>query len=293
MQRINTETETNTKTKTKTGTNTDIAGNKVSHLCKRIIPCLDVAAGRTVKGVNFTGLRDVGDPIELAMRYEEEGADELVFLDITATVENRDTLLHTVEKVADCLRIPFTVGGGIRTIENADLLLKNGADKVSVNSAAVSDPSLIAAIADKYGSQCCVLAIDARRVRTEENEEAEFLSISPWQVLVNGGRKPLAIDALAWAKEAVKLGAGEILLTSFDRDGTQIGFDLPMVEVFAKELSVPVIASGGAGSPECFVDVFKEAGADAALAASILHDDKYKIQTIKETLRQNNIEVRL
>ncbi|MCB9469994.1 MAG: imidazole glycerol phosphate synthase subunit HisF [Candidatus Obscuribacterales bacterium] len=269
------------------------AETKVSHLCKRIIPCLDVAAGRTVKGVNFTGLRDVGDPIELAMRYEEEGADELVFLDITATVENRDTLLHTVEKVADCLRIPFTVGGGIKSIENADLLLKNGADKVSVNSAAVSDPSLIAAIADKYGSQCCVLAIDARRVKTEENEEAEFLSISPWQVLVNGGRKPLAIDALAWAKEAVKLGAGEILLTSFDRDGTQIGFDLPMVEVFAKELSVPVIASGGAGSPECFVDVFKEAGADAALAASILHDDKYKIQTIKETLRQNNIEVRL
>ena len=222
MQRIRTKTEIETEKEKETKESMKSAETKVSHLCKRIIPCLDVAAGRTVKGVNFTGLRDVGDPIELAMRYEEEGADELVFLDITATVENRDTLLHTVEKVADCLRIPFTVGGGIRTIENADLLLKNGADKVSVNSAAVSDPSLIAAIADKYGSQCCVLAIDARRVKTEENEEAEFLSISPWQVLVNGGRKPLAIDALAWAKEAVKLGAGEILLTSFEKSRLEL-----------------------------------------------------------------------
>ncbi len=265
----------------------------LSKLCKRLIPCLDVANGRTVKGVNFQGLRDVGDPVELAIRYEEEGADELVFLDITATVENRGTLLKTVEAVAERLRIPFTVGGGIKCLADADILLANGADKVSINSAAVATPELVTQIANKYGSQCCVVAIDARSDKRENEQEQLNGDSRTWHVLVHGGRKQIDLDAYTWGKEVVERGAGEILLTSWDRDGTQEGFDLPMVSKFAKTLSVPVIASGGAAGADCFTEVFLEAEADAALAASIFHDGHCTVNEIKTKLKENNVEVRL
>jgi cyclase len=252
-------------------------------LCKRIIPCLDVDHGRTVKGVNFQGLRDVGDPATLAEAYREQGADELVFLDVSATVEGRETMVEVVTQVADVLTIPFTVGGGITTLDRVRRLLAAGADKVSVNSGAVHRPALVDEIASACGSQCCVLAVDAKRKRDADG----------WEVLTHGGRKPTGLDALAWAREAVNRGAGEILLTSWDRDGTLAGFDLELTAAFSTGLPVPVIASGGAGGPGCFVDVFTEGRADAALAASIFHDGTWTVRALKEILKSRGIEVRL
>jgi len=239
--------------------------------------------GRTVKGINFQGLRDVGDPVELAMAYQQQGADELVFLDIRATVEGRRTLVDVVGRVAENLMIPFTVGGGVRSLGHVGELLACGADKVSVNSAAVARPGLIREIAMQYGSQCCVLAIDARRKTVG----------SGWEVLTHGGRRATGLDALAWAQEAVKQGAGEILLTSWDRDGTRDGFDLALTSAFSRALPVPVIASGGAGGASCFADVFLFGKADAALAASILHLGLWTVENLKRELRRRNIEVRL
>jgi cyclase len=250
-------------------------------LCKRIIPCLDVSGGRTVKGVSFQNLRDVGDPVELAQEYENQGADEITFLDISATVDQRQTLLDVVQRVASCLSIPFTVGGGVRTIDDALKLLSKGADKVTVNSAAVQTPNLIDEIARRCGSQCCVVAIDARRQGN-----------GGWEVLIKGGREQTGKDAFAWAKECVERGAGEILLTSWDRDGSLAGFDLDLVRTFAQNLSVPVIASGGAKDPQSFVDVFLQADADAALAASIFHDGTYTIKQVKAELQQAGVSVR-
>lgn len=252
-------------------------------LCKRIIPCLDVANGMTVKGVKFTNLRTIGDPVELGLVYEEQGADELTFLDISASAEERATVVELVERVADNLSIPFTVGGGITTAADAKKLLSSGADKVSINTAAVQRPELIGEIASAWGSQCCVVAIDARAAA----------SPGTWEVLIKGGRVATGRDAFQWAQECVERGAGEILLTSWDRDGTLSGFDLEMVRTFARNLPVPVIASGGARDPESFVDVFKEASADAALAASIFHDGTYTIAQVKERLRAAGVPARL
>ncbi|MBS1997879.1 MAG: imidazole glycerol phosphate synthase subunit HisF [Cyanobacteria bacterium SZAS LIN-2] len=253
-----------------------------SGLCKRIIPCLDVSGGRTVKGLKFQNLRDVGDPVELGIAYQEQGADELMFLDISATHEERATVFDLVKNVALHLSIPFTVGGGISSLDDVRKLLDCGADKVSINSAAVKRPELVGEIASHCGSQCCVVAIDAK-----------MLTPGKWQVMVRGGREATGIDALAWAKECYERGAGEILLTSFDADGTQAGFDLPMVDAFANALPIPVIASGGARDPQSFVDVFNLAAADAALAASIFHDNLYTISDVKNTLSQAGIQVRI
>ena len=250
-------------------------------LCKRIIPCLDVSAGRTVKGIRFQKLRDVGDPVEQALAYQEQGADELVFLDISATNEGREALLHVVEAVALRLMMPFTVGGGVSSLERATRLLESGADKVAVNTAAVERPELIDEIASRYGSQCCILAVDARRKG------------GSWEVLTHGGRRSSGRDALEWAKEATSRGAGEILLTSWDRDGTLSGFDLELTRLFSLKLPVPVIASGGAANPGHFLEVFRDAEADAALAASIFHDGTFTVREIKEELRRNEIVVRL
>ncbi|HPQ80825.1 MAG TPA: imidazole glycerol phosphate synthase subunit HisF [bacterium] len=250
-------------------------------LCKRIIPCLDVAEGRTVKGIRFQELRDVGDPVEQACAYQSQGADELVFLDISATNEGREAMLNAVEAVAARLMMPFTVGGGVSSVERASRLLERGADKVAVNTAAVERPELIDEIASCNGSQCCILAIDARRKG------------SSWEVLTHGGRRSSGRDAFEWAKEAVSRGAGEILLTSWDRDGTLSGFDLNLTRIFSTGLPVPVIASGGAAGPEHFLKVFKEARADAALAASIFHDGRFTVREIKEELKRNGVEVRL
>ncbi|MEB3287016.1 MAG: imidazole glycerol phosphate synthase subunit HisF [Vampirovibrionales bacterium] len=272
-------------------------------LCRRIIPCLDVADGRTVKGVQFTGLRDVGDPVELACRYQEQGADELMFLDITATHENRGTLVSMVEKVAERLMIPFSVGGGVRVLEDARRLLEAGADKVSINSAAVARPELIREIAEAYGSQCCVLAIDAKRKEimadakrkeiTTDAKRKPNVDKPEWDVLTRGGRNATGMDALEWAKQAVALGAGEILLTSWDKDGTRSGFDLELTKAFATGLPVPVIASGGAKGPDSFVDVFQKAYADAALAASIFHDGEWTVDALKKELSTHGVTVRL
>ena len=251
-------------------------------LCKRIIPCLDVAGGRTVKGTKFQNLRDVGDPVELGIEYQRQGADELMFLDISATREERSTVFDLVKKVAQHLSIPFTVGGGIASLDHVRRLLDSGADKVSVNSAAVSRPELVAEIARACGSQCCVVAIDAKK-----SGEGQ------WQVMVRGGSVATGIDAFTWAQECCQRGAGEILLTSFDADGTQEGFDLPMVQAFARALPIPVIASGGARDPHSFVDVFNLAQADAALAASIFHDNLFTISDVKNTLSQAGIQVRI
>lgn len=250
---------------------------------KRIIPCLDVDGGRTVKGVNFQDLHDMGDPVVLAEAYQEQGADELVLLDISATVEGREALLDTVEAVARWLSIPFTVGGGIDSLERVKRLLARGADKVSVNTAAMERPGLVEEIAASCGSQCCVLAVDARKGAVP----------CGYEVLIRGGRVPTGIDALAWAREATALGAGEILLTSWDRDGTRSGFDLDLTAAFARALPVPVIASGGAGGPQSFVEVFQQAGADAALAAGIFHDGRCTVGDVKEFLHAAGIEVRL
>ncbi len=246
----------------------------------RIIPCLDVDAGRVVKGVNFVDLVDAGDPVELAARYDAEGADELVFLDITASSDARDTTVEMAARVAEQVFIPFTIGGGIRSVEDARLLLRAGADKVSVNSAAVDRPELIREIADEFGTQCCVVAIDARRT------ELGF------EVFVHGGRIPTGIDALGWAKHAEELGAGEILLTSMDRDGTKQGFDIELTRSMTDSRTIPVIASGGVGTLEHLVEGVLAGGADAVLAASIFHFEEHTIAAAKQAMSDAGIDVR-
>jgi cyclase len=246
---------------------------------KRVIPCLDVDAGRVVKGTNFVDIRDAGDPVELAERYDAEGADELVFLDITATHEKRDTMVELARRTADNVFIPFTIGGGIRSVRDAQAVLDAGADKVSVNSAAVARPELISEMADVFGAQCVVLAIDAK----QDN--------GSWEVFVAGGRTPTGRDAVQWAREGVERGAGEILLTSMDRDGTQAGYDLELTRAIADAVDVPVIASGGVGSPEHMVDGFA-AGADAVLAASIFHYGQYSVGDVKARLAAAGVPVR-
>lgn len=250
-------------------------------LAKRIIPCLDVKDGRTVKGTNFVGLRDAGDPVDLAARYCAEGADELVLLDISATNERRNTLTALVSKVAAEINIPFTVGGGISTVEDIGVLLDSGADKVSINTAAVRDPQLISAAASNFGSQCVVLAIDAMNTDTG------------WKVFLNGGRVATELDAVEWAKRAVELGAGEILLTSMNADGTKDGFDIGITREISSSVGVPVIASGGAGRMDDFADVFSIGTADAALAASVFHYGEISIGDLKSFLTMRGIEVRI
>ena len=251
-------------------------------ITKRIIPCLDVKGGRVVKGTNFVGLRDAGDPVELAATYDLEGADELVFLDITASVEERKAMLDVINRTAGEVFMPLTVGGGISTVDDIRNALRAGADKTSVNSAAVKNPQLIAEGAKLFGSQCIVLAIDARRCG--ENK---------WEVYVHGGRTPTGIDAVEWAKQGVALGAGEILLTSMDADGTKNGYDIPLTKAVSEAVNVPVIASGGAGKLEDFYKVLAEGGADAVLAASVFHYKTFTIQQVKEYLRDRGIEVRI
>ena len=250
-------------------------------LAKRIIPCLDVKDGRVVKGVNFVGLRDAGDPVELAKHYNRQGADEIVFLDITATHEHRDTVAHVVEKTAREVFVPLTVGGGIRTLEDFQFLLRSGADKISVNSAAVKDKTLIERAAERFGSQCVVVAIDAKATAPGR-----------WEVVTHGGRQFTGIDAIEWAKEVQALGAGEILLTSMDADGTKAGFDLPLTKAVTDAVSIPVIASGGCGSLEHFAEVFQATDCDAALAASLFHFGELTVPQVKEYLRAQGIPVR-
>ena len=249
----------------------------------RLIPCLDVANGRVVKGINFVGLRDAGDPVELASRYSEAGADELVFLDIAATNEGRETLLEMVQRTAETITIPFTVGGGISSIDGVTAVLRAGADKVSLNSAAVRNPKLISEGAGQFGSQCIVLAIDARRNDQIANK---------WDVYVNGGRKKTNLDAVSWAKRVSELGAGEILLTSMDGDGTQNGYDLALTKAISESVSIPVIASGGAGRLNHIYEAFTEGMASAALLASLLHDGDLSVQEIKEYLIRKNLLIR-
>lgn len=249
---------------------------------KRIIPCLDVKAGRVVKGTNFVELKDAGDPVELAAVYEREKADELVFLDITASVEQRKSMLDVVNRTAGEVFMPLTVGGGISTVEDIRNALKAGADKTSVNSAAVNNPELIAQGAALFGSQCIVLAVDAKR-----------RGINQWEVYVHGGRTPTGLDAITWIKKAVSLGAGEILLTSMDADGTKAGYDIPLTRAVSEAVSVPVIASGGAGTLEHFYDVLTLGKADAVLAASVFHYKQFTIQQVKEYLAGKGVEVRL
>lgn len=250
-------------------------------LAKRIIPCLDVKDGRVVKGVNFVNIRDAGDPVELAKYYSDQGADEIVFLDITATSDARDTVAGVVERTAAQVFVPLTVGGGIRTLEDFQRLLRAGADKISVNSAAVADPTLISRAAERFGSQCVVLAVDARKCPD-----------GSYEVVVAGGRKPTGIDAIEWVKQGERLGAGEILLTSMDADGTKAGFDLPMTRAVTEAVGIPVIASGGCGSLEHFAQVFRETGCDAALAASLFHFGELTVPQVKDYLRTQQIPVR-
>ena len=249
----------------------------------RLIPCLDVANGRVVKGINFVGIRDAGDPVELACKYSEEGADELVFLDIAASNEGRATLIDLVRRTAEAVTIPFTVGGGIASLESIIELLRAGADKVSLNSSAVANPTLISKGADRFGSQCIVLAIDARRRNVAQ---------SGWDVYVKGGRENTGLDALDWAVKGTELGAGEILLTSMDGDGTQAGYDLELTRAIAEAVPVPVIASGGAGSKKDIADAFVEGKASAALLASLLHDGILTMREIKEYLISNSLFIR-
>ena len=248
---------------------------------KRIIPCLDVKNGRVVKGVNFVDLKDAGDPVAIAKAYDEAGADELVFLDITASSDNRATVADMVSRVADQVFIPFTVGGGIRTVEDFKAILREGADKISVNSAAINEPELISRAADKFGSQCVVLAIDARR-----REDGG------WNIFKNGGRVDMGIDAVEWAMRVEKLGAGEILLTSMDCDGTKAGYDIPLTRAIAQNVSIPVIASGGAGKMEHFKEALTDGMADAALAASLFHYKELEIGQVKEYLQKEGVAVR-
>ncbi len=255
-------------------------------LAKRIIPCLDVADGRVVKGVKFVDIRDAGDPVEVARRYDREGADEITFLDITATHDNRDTMVHVVEQVASEVFIPLTVGGGIRTLDDIRRMLNAGADKVGINSAAVFNPEFVREAAQRFGSQCIVVAIDAKKV-SQPHE------VDRWEIFTHGGRKATGIDAIGWAKKMVEYGAGEILLTSMDRDGTREGFDLPLTRTISEAVTVPVIASGGVGNLEHLAEGVINGKADAVLAASIFHFAEYTIQQAKEHLASRGIEMRL
>lgn len=248
---------------------------------KRIIPCLDVKDGRVVKGTNFVGLRDAGDPVELAARYDEERADELVFLDITASNEERNTMVQVAQDCASQVFIPFTVGGGIRSVEDMRRMLKAGADKTSLNTAAIKNPDLIREGAEKFGSQCVVLAVDARRTGEDK-----------WEVFINGGRTPTGLDCIEWVKKAVALGAGEILLTSMDADGTKDGYDIALTRAVSEAVNVPVIASGGAGKLEHFYDVLTFGKADAVLAASVFHYGQFTVRQVKDYLKSRGVEVR-
>ena len=253
-------------------------------LAKRIIPCLDVTNGRVVKGINFLELRDAGDPVEIAKRYDDQGADELTFLDITASSDNRGLILHIIEQVASQVFIPLTVGGGVREVEDVRRLLNAGADKVSINTTAVLNPQMVKDAAARFGSQCIVVAIDAKKV---DNQAFE------WEVFTHGGRKPTGLDAVKWAEYMVSLGAGELLVTSMDRDGTKIGFNNPLNRAISDAVQVPLIASGGVGNLQHLVDGVKLGGADAVLAASIFHYGEYTVQQAKEYMQKNGIEVRL
>jgi len=276
-------------------------------LCKRIIPCLDVKDGRVVKGINFIHLRDAGDPVENARVYDEQGADELTFLDITASSERRQIILDVVRRTAEEVFMPLTVGGGVRSLNDIRQLLKAGADKVSINTAAVQDPDLVREASEKFGSQCIVVAIDAKRrpaepglwVRADEvikagngNEFSELSRKLSWEVYIHGGRTPTRMDALEWARKAEKNGAGEILLTSMDRDGTKEGYDIPLTRVFSDALGIPIIASGGAGTLAHLREALVEGRADAVLAASIFHYRQNTVKEVKEFLRKNGIQVR-
>ena len=254
-------------------------------LAARVIPCLDVHAGRVVKGTNFVNLRDAGDPVQVASRYEAEGADELVFLDITASHEERDIILDVVRRTADCVFMPLTVGGGVRTIDDVRDLLNAGSDKVSINSAACQDPDFIRRAADRFGSQCIVVNIDPKRVIKEGQEF--------WEVHINGGRKPTGLQSVEWAQRVEELGAGEIVLTSMDADGTRDGYDLPITSAVSEAVSIPVVASGGAGSPQHLADAITKGKASAALAASIFHFGQYSIAETKQVMKDAGISVRM
>lgn len=256
-------------------------------LAKRIIPCLDVTDGRVVKGVNFLELRDAGDPVEIARRYDEQGADELTFLDITASSDNRGLILHIIEEVASQVFIPLTVGGGVREVEDVRRLLNAGADKVSINTSAVLNPQLVADAAGRFGSQCIVVAIDAKEVGVDASGKPR------WEVFTHGGRKETGLDAVEWARKMVSLGAGELLVTSMDRDGTKIGFNLGLNKAISEAVDVPIIASGGVGNLQHLVDGVKLGGADAVLAASIFHYGEFTVRQAKEYMRDHGIEVRL
>ena len=258
-------------------------------LAKRIIPCLDVTGGRVVKGVNFVELRDAGDPVEIAARYNDQGADELTFLDITATSDGRDLILHIIEAVASQVFIPLTVGGGVRTVEDVRRLLNAGADKTSFNSAAIANPQIIRDASQKYGAQCIVVAIDAKR----RHGEALQLRGEGWDVYSHGGRQNTGLDAVQWAAQMAEYGAGEILLTSMDRDGTKSGFDLALTKAVSDAVQVPVIASGGVGNLDHLADGVQQGGADAVLAASIFHYGEYTVQQAKQRMRERGIPVRL
>ena len=251
-------------------------------LAKRIIPCLDIKDGRVVKGINFINLRDAGDPVEQAKIYNDAGADELVFLDISASVEGRETMANVVTAVADQVFMPLTVGGGIKSVEDMSRLLSAGADKISINTAAVNEPSLITQGAKRFGIQCIILAVDARRTEADH-----------WEVVTYGGRQPTDLDAIMWVKKAVDLGAGEVLLTSMDADGTLAGYDLELTRLVSEAVNVPIIASGGAGTPQHFADVLTIGKADAALAASLFHDNQLTIPDLKTYLAERNIPVRI
>ncbi len=254
-------------------------------LAARVIPCLDVLEGRVVKGTNFVNLRDAGDPVEVARRYEQEGADELVFLDITASHEERDIILDVVRRTAEQVFMPLTVGGGVRTIEDVRALLSAGCDKVSINSAACKDPEFVRRAADRFGSQCIVVNIDPKRVQKDGKEV--------WEIHINGGRTPTGLEAVSWAREVQRLGAGEIVLTSMDADGTRDGYDLPVTAAVSEAVSIPVVASGGAGNPQHLADAILKGKADAALAASIFHFGQFTIAETKQVMRDAGISVRL
>ena len=255
-------------------------------LAKRIIPCLDVDAGRVVKGVQFVDIRDAGDPVEIAKRYNDAGADEITFLDITASHQERDTTLHTVEQIASQVFIPLTVGGGVRALEDIRNLLNAGADKVAINSAAVHNPEFVREAAERFGSQCIVVAIDAKKVSAESDTNR-------WEIFTHGGRKPTGLDAVEWARKMTDYGAGEILLTSMDRDGTKNGVDIALTRAIADAVPVPVIASGGVGNLQHLVDGVQQGGADAVLAASIFHFGEYSVQQAKEFMQSAGVEMRL
>lgn len=255
-------------------------------LAKRIIPCLDVDNGRVVKGVQFVDIRDAGDPVEVARRYDKEGADEITFLDITASSDDRETIVHVVEKVAEEVFIPLTVGGGIRTVDDVRRMLNAGADKVAINTAAVFNPEFVKEASDRVGSQCIVVAIDAKKVSAEGEADR-------WEIFTHGGRKPTGLDAIEWAQKMADYGAGEILLTSMDRDGTKVGFDLALTRAISDAVPIPVIASGGVGNLDHLADGVTEGKADAVLAASIFHFAEYTVQQAKQHMAARNIEVRL